>query len=177
MPSQASAHNQRHLAIKSTQVPGDESDEPDTTSLLATINKVDVQELQSVEDGTFQGAARKVLPAQLDNSIACFTVGRPPLYAGAGEDLHEEEEDKNTTREGKAQGPAVQEEVTTHQPTSAVPLPKRCTVRAVAGSVLRTTSSGKDKISSKVSTTTPGKLVENFRSTGRLFNTNIWTRG
>jgi len=176
MPPQASAHNQRHQAVKSNQLAGDVSDEPDPTSLLGTVNKVDTQELQSAEDGTLQVASRKVLPAQVDSSIACFTVGRPPLYAGADEDPHEEE-GKHTTRGGTAPGPAVEDEATTHQPTSAVPLPKRCTVRASAGSVLRTTRSGKDKISSRVSTTTLGQPVENFRSTGKLLIDNMRTRG
>jgi len=172
MPSQASAHNQKHPTVKSNQLTGDKSDEPDTL-LLGIVNKVEIQELQSVEDGTFQVASRKVLPAQVDSSIACFTVGRPPLYAGPVEDTHEEE-GIDTTRRGMAQSPAVEEEVTTHQPTSGVPLPKRCAVHASTGSVLRTTRSGKDK-NSKVSTTTPGKPVEKFRGIGKLFIHNTWT--
>jgi len=177
MPPQASANKQKEQAFQPNQLASGGYGSPDTPPISASINKVEIQESQSVEDGSFKVTSRKTLAAQVDSSIACFTVGRPPLYAGAGEDVYDEEETE-TTRVGIAQDPATREDVTTYQPTSTIPLPKRCAVRAIAGSVLCTRRPGKEKTPSKAvkaSSTVSGNPVETFPSTSKLSIHMTWT--
>jgi len=177
MPSQASANDQKNQAVKPDQVvPGGYSG-PDTPSLSATPSKVEIQGLQSVEDGRSEGISRKGLSAQVDGSIACFTVGRPPLYAGPNEDAQPEQEIE-TTRTGTARCAAGEKDNLPYQETTAIPFPKRCAVRTISGSVLRTRGSGNEQTSSKAikaSSTTPENVVDDFRSTSKLSTDRVCT--
>jgi len=136
MPSQASA-NGKILQAAGSVPPTNEDNEGPDPSLIATVaSKIDVQEQQGVEDGSIDVTTRKLPATQVDGSVACFTVGRPPLYAGSGEDIHKEVV-VETTRAGITGSTGCTSGIAVYQPATTLPLPRRCGVRAVVGKVLQ----------------------------------------
>lgn len=163
MPSQASANKQKYQAASSNQTPvrTDRAPEPSIATPLDTIG---IQELQGVEDGSLEPSLKKSLPAQVDGSVACFTLGRPALYAGSGQDINERQE-AETIVKSPAGSPSPLERAPVYQPSTTLPLPQRCAVRAVTGNVLHITKSAKGNA---ISSTTQSTFVTRLHTTCKL---------
>lgn len=152
MPSQASANKQKYQAASSNQTPvsTDRALEP---SIATPLDTIEIQEVQGVEDSNSELSLKKAPPAQIDGSVACFTLGRPALCTGTGQDINERQE-AGTTVKSPAGSPLPLDRVPICQPKTALPLPQRCAVRAVTGNVLHITKSGKENANSSATQST-----------------------